>query len=186
MIRRTSILHSFVLSPNPEATVRIAVHVEPEADAPPDVEYRWDSDTDILSARLSTAAAVEGTPGSVEVTGEDGSWLIIDLTAGRINGVEVAVWPDVRKRATLDPPAPSQAGHAVVRAATPEGAVPALEMSTAVLAEADAAERTIHFRLGGPRRTRTLRLGRDLLLDLDAQSRLAGVWLLNVPPCPEP
>jgi hypothetical protein len=168
-----------------EDIVRIAVQVEPEVESPPDVEYRWDCDTDILSARLSTAAAVEGTPGSVEVAGEDGSWLILDLTAGRINGVEVAVWPDVRKRPTLEPPAASQAGHAVVRAAMPDGTVPALEMSTAVMAEADAAERTIHFRLGGERRTRTLRLGRDLLLDLDAQSRLAGVWLLNVPPCPD-
>jgi hypothetical protein len=158
--------------------VRIAVQVEPGIDTPPDVEYRWDSDTDILSARLSTAATIEGTPGSVEVAGDDGSWIILDLTAGRINGVEVAVWPDVRKRATLDPPAPSQA-------ATPDGSVPALEMSTEVMAESDSAERTIHFRLGDRRSTKTLRLGRDLLLDLDAQSRLAGLWLLNVPPCPD-
>lgn len=164
--------------------MRIAVQVEPGADTTPDVEYRWDTDTDILSARLSPAVAVEGAPGSVEVAGEDGSWLILDLTAGRINGVEVAVWPDVRKRATLEPPAPSQAGLAIVRAATPDGTVPAIEMNTEVIAEADTAERTIHFQLGDTRRTRTLRLGRDLLLDLDAQSRLAGVWLLNVPPFP--
>ena len=164
--------------------MRIAVQVEPGVDSPPDVEYRWDSDTDILSARLSTAAQIEGTPGSLEVAGDDGSWLIIDLTAGRINGVEVAVWPDVRKRAILEPPAPSQEGRAVVRAATSAGSVPALEMSTEVLAEADPAQRTIHFKLGESRRARTLRLGRDLLLDLDAQSRLAGLWLLNVPPFP--
>ena len=164
--------------------MRIAVQVEPDADSAPDVEYRWDADTDILSARLS-AAPTDGTPGSLEVAGEDGSWLILDLSAGRINGVEVAVWPDVRHRPTLEPPTSSEVGRAVVRAAMPSGQVPALELNTAVHAESDPAQRTIHFKLGDARRTRTYRLGRDLLLDLDAQSRLAGVWLLNVPPCPD-
>jgi hypothetical protein len=166
------------------ATVRIAVQIEPGAEPPPDVEYRWDPDTDILSARLNPAAASDGATGSVEVAGEDGSWLILDLTAGRINGVEVAVWPDVRKKPSLSPPSSTQDGHAVIRAAAPHHELAALEMSTPVIAESDPAERTIHFQLGESRRARTLRLGRDLLVDLDAQSRLAGVWLLNVPPFP--
>jgi len=164
--------------------VRIAVQVEPGADAPPAVEYRWDEDTDILSARLQPAPQGDGAAGSVEVAGADGSWLILDLTAGRINGIEVAVWPDVRKRATLEPPDAAETAQAVVRAAGPRGQVTSLELSTPVLAEADQSERTIHFRLGDQRRARTLRVGRDLLLDLDAQSRIAGVWLLNVPPFP--
>lgn len=164
--------------------MRIAVQVEPGAETPPDVEYRWDPDTDILSARLNPAVVGEGAAGSVEVAGDDGSWLILDLAAGRINGVEVAVWPDVRKRSTLEPPAASQVGQAVVRAAAPHGQLAALAMNTPLVAESDPAERTIHFRLGDSRRTRTLRLGRDLLLELDAESRLAGVWLLNVPPFP--
>ena len=94
------------------------------------------------------------------------------------------MWPDVRKRATLEPPDAAETAQAVVRAAGPRGQVTSLELSTPVLAEADQSERTIHFRLGDQRRARTLRVGRDLLLDLDAQSRIAGVWLLNVPPFP--
>ena len=42
--------------------------------------------------------------GSVGLEGADGSWLILDVAAGRINGVEVAVWPDVRKLPALAPP----------------------------------------------------------------------------------
>ena len=42
----------------------------------------------------------------------------------------------------------------------------------------------IHFRVGPKRDARTVRLGRDLLFDLDSQSRIAGLWLLNVPPFP--
>jgi hypothetical protein len=65
-----------------------------------------------------------------------------------------------------------------------EGGVASLEVDTHVVAEADNLERVIHFRLGATRETRTVRLGRDLLLDLDTQNRIAGLWLLNVPPFP--
>lgn len=162
--------------------MRIALQVEPESGPPPAVEYRWDPDTDILSARLHPVGD-DGAAGSVEVAGDDGSWLILDLTAGRLAGIEVAVWPDVRRSPRLRPPEAALDGRAVVRPPR-GGGVTALEMSGAVLAESDADERTIHFRLDGAERARTLRVGRDLLLDLDADSRLAGVWLLNVPPCP--
>ena len=60
-----------------------------------------------------------------------------------------------------------------------------LEINTQMIAEADNLERVIHFRLGSARETRTVRLGRDLLIDLDMQSRIAGLWLLNVPPFPD-
>ena len=62
--------------------------------------------------------------------------------------------------------------------------IAALEVDTPLMAEANADERTIHFRVGARRDVRTVRLGRDLLLDLDPQSRIAGLWLLNVPPFP--
>jgi hypothetical protein len=59
-----------------------------------------------------------------------------------------------------------------------------LEVETPLLAESDEAERVIYFRVGLKRDVRTIRLGRDLLLDIDPQSRIAGLWLLNVPPFP--
>ena len=51
-------------------------------------------------------------------------------------------------------------------------------------AESDRAERTIHFRVGPRRPARAVRIARDVLLDVDARERIAGVWLLNVPPFP--
>jgi hypothetical protein len=60
----------------------------------------------------------------------------------------------------------------------------AVEVDTPVAAESDDAERTIHFRLGPGRQVRTVRIARDMLLDIDARDRLAGVWLLQVPPFP--
>jgi hypothetical protein len=122
--------------------------------------------------------------GAVELEGKDGSWLILDIASGRINGVEVAVWPDVRKRPALTPPTAIEDARVAVPVRRASNGVASVEVNTHLMAEADNLERVIHFRLGAPRETRTVRLGRDLLLDLDTQNRIAGVWLLNVPPFP--
>ena len=63
--------------------------------------------------------------------------------------------------------------------------IASIEMNTALAAEADDAERTIHFRLGPSRQTKTVRIARDILIDVDGRDRIAGVWLLGVPPFPE-
>jgi hypothetical protein len=60
-----------------------------------------------------------------------------------------------------------------------------IAIDTALHAESDPTERTIHFRIGPPRPVRTVRIARDLLFEVDPQGRIAGVWLLNVPPFPE-
>ena len=164
--------------------MNIAVQLEPAAGSPPAVEYRWDTDTDILSARLEAADGGNGMSGSVELEGTDGSWLILDVAHGRISGLEVAVWPDVQKRPTLDPPTTVEDARVLVPLRSSMDGPLCLEVTTPLAAEADAAERVIHFRVGAKREVRTVRLGRDLLLDLDLQSRIAGVWLLNVPPFP--
>jgi hypothetical protein len=122
--------------------------------------------------------------GSVELEGADGSWLILDVSAGRINGVEVAVWPDVQKRNSLKPPGSVEDAHVIVPSRRSQPGVASLEVETALLAEADEHERVFHFTLGRPRQTRTVRCARDLLLDLDGSGHLAGLWLLNVPPFP--
>jgi hypothetical protein len=57
-------------------------------------------------------------------------------------------------------------------------------MDTTLMAEADREERTIHFRIGKRRPVRTVRLAKDILLEVDTRDYLAGVWLLNVPPSP--
>ena len=164
--------------------MNIAVQVEPIG-ALSDVEYRWDPDTDILTANLRNGATGTGMSGSVELAGSDGSWVVLDVEAGRIHGVEVAVWPDVRKVATLVPPADAQNASIVVpsRGSRPE--VAAVEVDTSLIAEADQSERTIHFKLGVKRPARAVRFARDLVLELDERDRIAGLWLLNVPPFPE-
>lgn len=164
--------------------MEIAVHVDAGAVELPAVEYRWDADTDILTATIEAGAKGHGMSGSVEVEGSDGSWLIFDVSGGRIAGVEVAVWPDVRKVAALAPPADAAPGLVTIPARASQPGVAALEIDTRLVADADASERTIHFRFGAARTVRAVRAARDLIFDVDDRDRMAGVWLLNVPPFP--
>jgi hypothetical protein len=164
--------------------VNVAVQVKPADGQPPAVEYRWDADTDILTARLAGAAPASGMSGSVDLQGTDGSWVIIDVSAGRISGIEVAVWPDVHKRPALTAPTSIEDALIVIPARASQPGIAALEVDTPLMAEADATKKVIHFRVGARRDVRTVRLGSDLLLELDPQLRIAGLWLLNVPPFP--
>jgi hypothetical protein len=164
--------------------VKIAVQVQPANGSQQQVEYRWDADTEILSAQLTPPARGEGMSGSVGLEGSDGSWLILDVAAGRINGVEIAVWPDVRKLPSLAAPATIEDAEVVVPSRRSQPDIASLEMNARLFAEADQDQRTIHFRLGKPKVGRTVRIASDLLLDVDEKSQISGLWLLNVPPCP--
>lgn len=162
----------------------IAVALEPAARAGVTVEYRWDPDTDILSARCEAAANGDGASGSVELAGGDGSWLILDLAGGAISGVEVAVWPDVQTRPALSPPRQASEGALRLRDPRADEPLASIEVHTSLAAEADGDGRTVHFRIGEAPVQRAVQVARDFLIELDAADALAGVWLLNVPPFP--
>src|SRR4051812_18383685 len=168
-----SLLHSANTFPSSTEgiAVNVAVQLEPvsvqETGA---VEYRWDTDTDILIALLDGEKSTTGLSGSVELEGNDGSWLILDVAAGRIRGVEVAVWPDVHKSPSLKPPTVVEDARVIIPSRSSQPGIAALEIDTPLSAEADADERVIHFRLGKRREVRTVRLARDVLLDVDSQS----------------
>ena len=166
--------------------MNIAVQLEPRADKTPKVKYTWDSDTEILSAHLRPGAEGSGLSGSVGLEGSDGSWVILDVNGGRINAVEVAVWPEVQQRASLTAPSKVEDAAVLIPAARSSREIRSLEVPTNLTAESDPAKKTIHFRLGQAAETRAIRLASDILLDIDAQNRVAGLWLLNVPPCPSP
>ena len=166
--------------------MKIAVQLGPASGAPPEVEYKWDSDTDILSAQLASPTPSQGMSGSVGVEGADGSWVILDVASGRINGVEIAVWPEVRKLSALTLPASIEDAHVTIPARRSQPDIASMETTTRLIADSDPAQRNFHFRLGKSKMSRTIRLARDVLLDVDEKSQISGLWLLNVPPGPVP
>ncbi len=151
----------------------------------PEVDYRWDADTDILSVVMRSQAVGEGLTGSVDIEGSDGSWLMFEVMAGRLASIEVAVWPDVQKVAALSIPVPAGFARIKVPSRAAHIGEDVLEVDTPIRAVADEAERTIHFRIGVQRPSRALQVAKDLLVEVDAQANLAGFWLLNVPPFPQ-
>jgi hypothetical protein len=164
--------------------VDIDVRVEAVDGPLPAVDFRWDVDTDILTATVRAAQPGDGMSGSVEVTGSDGSWLIFDVSAGRVAGVEVAVWPDVRSVDGLQAPGAMTPGRVLIPARRSQPGVAAVEVETRLTAESDPTEETIHFRIGGARPVRAVQLAKDLVFDIDERDQIAGVWFLNVPPFP--
>jgi hypothetical protein len=163
----------------------IPLELQPTTEVPPPVHYRWDADTDIFTAMLPSRAPSAEPSGSVEIEGTDGSWLVLDLRAGRVVGVEVALWPDVHRNSTLAAPRTTERADVVVPLRSKPGPA-TLEVEAPVRAEADDAEQVVYFRIGDRREARSIHVGCDLLLDVDRQGRLAGLWFLNVPPFPAP
>jgi hypothetical protein len=161
----------------------IAVELQPISGTPPAVHYQWDADTDIFTATLGSHGRVSEPSGCVEIEGSDGSWLVLDLRGGRIVGVEVALWPDVHRNPALAAPPSAEIAEVVVPLRPASGPA-AIEVEAPMRAEADDAERVVYFRIGDRREARSIRLGSDHLLDVDRHDRLAGLWLLNVPPFP--
>ena len=53
-----------------DRVVKIVVRLEPATESPRDVSYRWDADTDILSAQLSSNGSGDGMSGSVGLEGD--------------------------------------------------------------------------------------------------------------------
>lgn len=165
--------------------MHITVQVEPSDAVPAAVEYRWDTDTAILTASLADAPQrADGVSGSVELAGNDGSWVILDVKGGSVRGVEIAVWPDVRKRPALRIPGDAEVARIVVPSRGKGPGVSVMQMDTTLVAEADPTERTIHFQLGAHRPARTVCIARDILVDVDEHDGIKGIWLLNVPPFP--
>jgi hypothetical protein len=76
--------------------------------------------------------------------------------------------------------------HVLVPARASQPNIASLEMATRLVAETDNAQRNFHFRVGKMRGVKTVRLARDLLLDVDEKSQISGLWMLNVPPNPNP
>lgn len=162
----------------------VGFRVLPHDDTVDAVRYRWDADTEILSASIVDRRGGGSVATTVELEGSDGSWVSLELRGGRFCGIEVAVWPPVKMRSTLTPPTTSQPGHASLPPTMVGNTISDVEVDTPLAAESDRHERTFHLRVGAPRKSRAVRVGQSILLELDDADQLAGLWLLNVPPVP--
>jgi hypothetical protein len=160
--------------------------IEPLSGKLPTVSYRWDTETDILSVACKGAVAkTAGMNGTVDLEGADGSFVVIDVADGCLRGVDVVSWPDdVRTVDALEAPATSQDGNVVFPNRRSQPGITAVEVDTALTVEKNGAESVFHLRLGRARPVTVVRVADRLFVEVDKQTRLAGLWFLEVPPFP--
>ena len=163
--------------------------IEPLQGRLPKVTYRWDPETDILSVACKSTGKSTGLNGTVDLEGGDGSFVVIDVVGGSLRGVDIVTWPDdIRTRDDLAVPAAAKDGRVVFPSRKSQGGggggVAAVEVDTALTVEKNQAESVLHIRVGRQRAATVVRVGDLLLVEVDKNSRLAGLWFLDVPPFP--
>ncbi len=159
--------------------------IEPLDGKLPKVSYHWDPETDILSVACKGGGKASGLNGTVDLEGKDGSFVVIDVAAGCLRGVDVVTWPDdIRTVAELATPEAAREARVVFPSRKSQPGVAAVEVDTALTVEKNPAETVFHIRVGRARPATVVRVADRLLVEVDKQSRVAGLWLLDVPPFP--
>ena len=59
-----------------------------------------------------------------------------------------------------------------------------MEVDTALTVDKNQSESIFHIRVGRQRAAAVVRVADHMLVEVDKQSRIAGLWLLEVPPFP--
>lgn len=145
--------------------------------SPLQVIWTWEPETDILAGAVTPAP--QGPSASLELSGHDGSVVVLDLAGGALAGLDVVVWPEVTTVAGLLPPAATRPGRIEVRL---EGVAPLLELDVALAVRASPDESVIHVRVGAPRPAAVIQVAERLAVEVDPAGGLAGFWLTGVPP----
>jgi hypothetical protein len=123
--------------------------------------------------------------GTVDLEGGDGSFVVIDVAGGALRGVDVVTWPDdVRTVASLQPPEKSKEGQVMFPGRRSQPGIAAVEVDTALTVDKNQDESVFHIRVGRQRAATVVRVADHMLVEVDKQSRIAGLWLLEVPPFP--
>jgi len=90
----------------------------------------------------------------------------------------------VKTVAKLAAPEPTKDGQVTFPTRKSQPGVAAVEVDTAITVEKNESDTLFHIRVGRSRSATVVRVGDHLLVEVDKQSRLSGIWLLDVPPFP--
>lgn len=165
--------------------MQFEARIEPLAGKLPKADFRWDPETDILSVTCAASGKGKGMTGTVDLEGADGAFVVVDVANGAFRGLDVVNWPDdVPTVAGLAPPATSDTGQLLIPARRSQPGVAAVEVDTSLVIEKNPTESVFHIRVGRTRPARPVRIADQLVVEVDRQRRVAGFWLVDVPPFP--
>ena len=158
--------------------------VEPLSGKLPVIAWRWDAETDILAGSFKGKEKAGGLTGTVELTDEEGSIAVVDVAGGIVRGLDVVVWPEVSTVPGLAPPAAATDGRVIIPSRPSQPGIASLEVDTTLSVSTNPGESVFHVRIGTKREVEVVRIADTLMVEVDAKRRIAGFWLVNVPPFP--
>lgn len=165
--------------------MNLDARIEPAPGAVPALTWRWDAETDILSGAMAVAGKKAGLTGTVELTDDEGSIAVVDVAGGVVRGLDIVVWPEVTEVADLAAPLPARDAQVVLPPRASQPGIASLEVDTTLTVAANPAHDLLHLRIGTKRQVEVVRVADHLLVEVDPKHRLAGFWLLAVPPLDE-
>ena len=152
----------------------------------PKMAYKWDTETEILSGQFKGGRKSGGLTGSVELEGAEGSFVVLDVVAGVVRGLEIVVWPEVSLVADLKAPEPKSNGQLIMPGRPSQPGIAAVEVDTNLSAEKRPDESVIHLRVGPRRKSEVVQLAEGLIAEVDEKGNISGLRLIGVPPFPRP
>jgi hypothetical protein len=155
--------------------------IEPLSGALPSINWRWDSETDILSGAFKGNRKSGGLTGSVELTDAEGSVAVLDVSNGVICGLDVVVWPEVISVSDLKVPAKLTDGRVVLPSRPSRPGVASVEVDASLSVQTNANESVFHLQIGPRRPVEGVRAADNFFIEVDQHGGLAGFWLTNVP-----
>ena len=164
----------------------IEIHVLKGGGTLPTLDWQWDAETGILSGAFMPGVMQTGYTGTVEMTDEEGSTVLLDISGGVLCGVDMVVWPEVTPLPGLAAPVEARVAQVVIPGRSPRRGAAAMEFDTTISMAADPGGRVYHLRVGTRRPVEPIRVADKLLVEVDAANRLAGLWLDGVPSRPDP
>lgn len=162
--------------------MNLDARIDALAGALPSLAWHWDAETDILSGGMAGAGKKTGLTGTVELTDDEGSIAVVDVSGGVVRGLDIVVWPEVTEVDGLAAPLPARDAQVVLPPRASQPGIASLEVDTTLTIAANAERDVLHLRIGTRRQVEVVRIADRLLVEVDPKHRLAGFWLLDVPP----
>lgn len=163
----------------------IQAHIEPLEGRLPSLVWRWDAETDILSGAFKASRKISGLTGTMELTDDAGSVVVLEVSDGVICGLDVVVWPEVSTKPGLAVPAHLTDGRVIVAQRPSRPGIAAVEVDTTLRLSTDRSESIFHLQVGEPRPLELVRIADHLQVGVDGDGYVASFWLTGVPPFPE-
>jgi hypothetical protein len=139
---------------------------------PAEAVYAYDSETGILSIKLNSQGT--GEQGALEISDIEGGILLLHTRSGMVDGVEVVVWPELDVEQDLEDPVITDSGLVV-----PPLEIDEMECELGVMVNDGGT--TLRIAINDGYAHQTVAIADKLLLDLDEDMELTGIWMLDVP-----